>query len=387
MKNAIKTLLLISTLPLLQSCGISEMFGSKVVNEPTELSNVENRIAVNELWTQDFGAGADGQDLHLLPSIDGDRLFAADSEGQIIAIDKNTGATLWQVETGEPVTGGPGSGSGLVLIGTANAEVIAYSQSSGEEVWRKRVSSEVLSAPVASLDRVMVHTLDGKIIALNARDGESRWTYERKVPTLSLRGSSSPVVSGTLVICGLAGGRLVALEIDSGDVAWNNVITVPSGRSQIERLSDIDGDPIISKNTVFASTYQGEVAAIGEFTGTLLWKRKLSAYERMASDGVQVYVADEDGDMWALDMESGSATWKQEALRYRNLSSVAVISGIVVVGDFDGYLHFFSARSGAIIARTRVGSAAITSGMVVNNNVLYVQNDDGTIKALTVSSR
>lgn len=387
MLKLIPVLAVLTASSLLTGCGVSDLWKAKKINEPTDLSSIDERINVNTLWSEGLGDGTDGRQLNLTPAIDGNTLFAANAEGLVQAIDISSGHVLWEKETEEPITGGPGVGSELVLIGTGEAELIALKQSTGEEVWRKRVTSEILSTPAAAYGTAVVHTLDGKVIALNTQNGEQRWIYERKIPTLTLRGSSSPVITGTMVVSGLPGGRLVALELDNGEVIWNNVITVPSGQSQLQRLADIDGDPIIANNVVYAATYQGDVAALGEFTGTVLWKRELSAYARMASDGQQVYVGDEDGVLWALDAQTGSASWKLEDLKFRKLSAVAVVQGVVAVGDYEGYVHFISPSNGVILARTRVGSGRITSGMVEANGVLYVQNDDGSLEAISLSGR
>ena len=176
------------------------------------------------------------------------------------------------------------------------------------------------------------------------------------------------------------------LDINSGEVVWDATVSIPSGRSELERLADIDGDPLVVDGAVFVATYQGEVAALAESTGALLWRRKLSSYSRMAADQQNVYASDADGFVWALDANSGAARWRQEELKKRKLSDVSVVNGVVAVGDYEGYVHFLSADDGSVIGRTRVGSDPITKGMSVAEGVLFVQGDGGRLEALTLSA-
>jgi outer membrane protein assembly factor BamB len=260
--------------------------------------------------------------------------------------------------------------------------VIALDAGNGAEIWRARVSSEVLSTPSIGLDTVVVHTIDGKLIGLEAATGTERWRFDRNIPILTLRGSSSPVIEGNVAYCGLAGGKLVAIDIRTGVPVWDVSVSVPTGRTELERLADIDGDPLLSGNDVFVATYQGAVASIDLRTGSVNWKRDLSAYSGLDADWRHVYVSDADGVLWALDAENGSANWKQEQLRLRRLSPPAVFGEFVVVGDYEGYLHWISPRDGELLARQRIGRGPITSQPRVVGETLYVLGEDGELAAV-----
>jgi outer membrane protein assembly factor BamB len=190
------------------------------------------------------------------------------------------------------------------------------------------------------------------------------------------------VISGGAVYVGMAGGKLIALRIDNGELLWDLSITVPSGRSELERLADVDSDPIVIGGGVFVATYQGEVAAIDQRSGRPVWQRKISSYSGMAADLDGLYVSDTEGVVWGIDIRSGSARWSQDALKNRSLSSVALLGDLVVVGDFEGYLHWLDKSDGSMVARTRVGSDPITTGMQVANGILYVQGDGGQLAAV-----
>lgn len=366
---------------LLGGCGT--WFGGAEVEPPAELQDLDpqQRIQPREVWSRDVGAGTGQRHLGLRPWVEAGRVYVADSKGKVQVLEAGDGQAIWSLDVDAPLSGGPGVGAGLVLLGTSDAELIALDEETGAERWRSRVSSEILAAPAAAAGVVVVHTIDGKLIGLDAADGKERWRYEREVPVLSLRGSAAPVISGNLVYCGLAGGKLLALDLDSGLPVWEASISVPSGRSELERMVDIDGDPLLYDSSIYVATYQGEVAAIGEASGTLLWRRKLSSYNGMAADWRQVYVSDDQGHVWALDTATGSARWRQEALYNRRLSAPAVLGDYVVVGDFEGYLHWLSTDDGSIVGRTRVGSDPIGAAPRAANDMLYVLGDGGDLSA------
>jgi len=380
-----RQILIIAFSVLLAGCGTfadpTEWFDEDAADLPSPLVEVENRARAQRLWSRDVGSGTDEQLLNLEPIVASGVLYVADADGRVLALDSATGRNLWSVDLDLPVSGGPGVGEGLVLVGTSDGEIVALGERDGALRWSAQLSSEILSVPRASNGVVVVRTNDGKLFGLEATNGNERWRYEREVPVLTLRGTGSPVVRGGAAYLGMSGGRLVALRIDNGGLLWDASITVPSGRSELERLADIDGDPLVFGGGVFVATYQGEVAAAEQRSGRIAWRRKLSAYSAMATDGRQLYVSDADGVVWALDVRSGTAVWSQEALKFRRLSDAQVLGDYVVLGDFEGYLHWIERDSGELAGRSRVGSAPITTGMHVSDDVLFVQGDDGDLAA------
>ena len=381
-----RTLVTVLSSVLLIGCGTfadpTEWFSDSEPETTSELVELSNKIQPLRLWSRDIGAGTDERRLGLEPRIVAGTVFAADAEGEVYALDAESGRTRWEVELDLPVSGGPGVGSGLVLLGTIDGELVALNAENGEELWRTGLTSEVLSVPAVSAGVVVVHTVDGKLFGLEATDGSERWRYERQVPTLTLRGTSSPVVSGGGVYVGMSGGKLVALRLDNGALIWDVNITVPGGRSELERLADINGDPIVLGGGVFVATFQGEVAAVEQRSGRIAWQRKMSAYSRMGTDRRGLYISDADGVVWGLDIRSGSAVWSQDALKNRKLSNVEVLQDYVVVGDFEGYLHWLDRSDGSLVARIRVGSDPITTGLQVVNDVLYILGDGGDLAAI-----
>jgi len=313
-------------------------------------------------------------------------VYVANREGEIKALDSGSGRVIWGMEKeGLEISGGPGAGEDLVLIGTSNGEVVALSDQDGSEKWRARVSSEVRSVPKVGMGVVVVHTIDGKLYAMDASDGKVKWVYDRSIPVLTLHGNSSPVISGSAVICGFASGKLIAFDLESGQQIWESTIAVPTGRSELERMGDIDGDPVLQNGMIYVATYQGQLAAVSEDTGDVVWRRKLSSYAGLGADFDNLYVSDAEDKVWAIDPRNSSSLWKQSKLHGRKLSAPAVLGEYVVVGDFEGYLHWMSPEDGHLVARIRVGDAPISSPPVVDGKVAYVLGDGGELAAIAIS--
>jgi outer membrane protein assembly factor BamB len=354
-------------------------------NPPAELVELSGAIGLQTLWTASVGEGTDDQRLKLVPSIYQGKVYVADAEGVVEALSADTGARLWQVETELPLSGGPGTGDGLVLVGSNDGDLIALDAASGTEKWRSRLSSEVLSVPQADMGVVVVHTIDGSLFGLNSTTGENIWRYDLSVPVLTLRGSNSPVINGTLVICGFANGKLAALDLATGSLQWEVTITVPSGRSELERMVDIDGDLAVQDDMVYVTTYQGSLAAVTATTGVVLWRRDMSSHAGASADPMQVYVADTEDQVWAVEPNNGAALWKQKRLHARRLSAPAILGDYVLVGDFEGYVHWLSRNDGRMMARSRVGSAPINTMPVVVDGVAYIYGDGGDLAAVRVA--
>lgn len=374
--------------PVLLLTGCSSMpdpfgwFESDNQEPPAELTDYEPGIVVKELWSQDSGAGSDGQYLKLVPALYQGRIVTADGDGQVHSIDAETGKTVWQVDTEAPISGGPGAGDGLVLVGTRSAELIALNEENGEPAWRTRLSSEVLSVPRISEGIVVVHTIDGKLYGLESAKGVQKWVYDRTAPILTLRGNGSPVIEDEYVIAGMANGKLVNVQLASGIPEWEVTITAPRGRSELERIVDIDADPVVEDGVIYVSTYQGDVAAVSLDTGVVLWRRPLSSHAGLSADWRGIYVTDEQDQVWALDPENGAALWKQEKLLNRQLTTPAIFEDHIVVGDLEGYVHWLSYEDGSQQARIRITSAPIKATPVVYDDRVVVLADDGTLAVI-----
>lgn len=371
---------------LLSGCGtLSGILGGEDNTEPpAPLQDIADPIPLKRLWNTDVGVGFDEQYVRLVPAAEGDRLFVADRRGRVVALDAQSGKQIWSVKTGAAVSAGPGVGEQLVLVGSSDAEVLALSAADGTQVWKAAVSSEVLSVPQIDLDKVIVQTADGNVAALDAADGRQLWIYDRSVPVLTLRGTSTPAVQHGVVIAGFANGKLVALSADKGFVVWDTSVAIPQGRSELERIVDIDGDPVIVGTAVYVTTFQGRVAVLDIQTGNMGWKRDMSSHAGLGVDFSQVYVTDDNSHVWALSRSSGASEWKLDELANRQLTVPVPFDDYVAVGDLEGYLHLLSRYDGRVAARERVDSKGIRARPLVMQDVLYVYGNSGKLAAYSL---
>lgn len=351
---------------------------------PTALTPLENQVSFKRRWSRDIGVGFDEYNLNLRPAMDGSRVFAADREGRVVALESLTGDELWSVKTGAAISAGPGVGEGLVLLGTSNGQVIALDADDGSERWRAEVSSEVLSIPQTDFEKVIVQTADDNVTALAASDGQSLWIYDRSAPVLTLRGTSTPAVQQGAVVAGFSSGKLVVLQAEKGLIGWETSVAIPQGRSELERIVDIDGSPVIIGSTIYVATYQGRVATVDLRSGDLGWKRDISSYTGVGVDYSQVYVTDEDSHVWALSRDTGAAAWKQDKLANRKLTAPVPFSNYVAVGDFEGYVHLLSRYDGGLSARVKVDGKGIAAQPLVVDDVLYLYGNSGKLVAYTI---
>jgi len=390
MRPTTRFLLTISLLILLSGCSSTKSFIKKVTGSgtdntepPTPLVEIETLAEIIELWSKNTGKGSTKQFLKLTPSYSQGKVFVADVNGNLASLDANNGNTLWKNDAGLTISGGPGASEKLTMIGSDEGDVLAYSSESGEFKWQAKVSSEILAAPQEAKDIVVVRTVDGRIFGLDANDGNRLWTYERTMPTLTLRGTSNPVITGDIVIAGFDGGRLSAIELFTGKLIWETSISLSSGRSQLERMVDIDSDPVIIGNDIYVATFQGRVASVALETGHITWARDISSYAGFTTDGKLIYITDDQSHVWALDRLTGNSVWKQEKLYARQATAPATIGNLVVVGDLEGYLHWMDKNNGQFVARTQVSKSAILAPPVAVEDVVYAYSSDGTLSAYT----
>jgi outer membrane protein assembly factor BamB len=364
-------------LALLSGCS---WFGDKDNSEPpAELKKFDAQVILHTLWSRDTGVGTDEQRVKLVPAVFGERVYTVDRKGRVSVYRLEDGKLVWQKKLEVPVSAGPGVDEGFVLIGTSDAHVLALDTESGELLWTVPVSSEVLSVPRVYAGVVVVQTVDGNLTGLDADSGKRLWIHDRTVPVLSLRGTSTPLVEGGLVLAGFANGKMVALDVRSGRQLWEVAITVPRGRSELQRMVDLDADPVVRDGVLYVASFQGQLAAVSLNNGRMLWNREMSAYAGIAVDLQQLYVSDELSHVWALDRRTGASLWKNRDLQRRFLTGPVVVGGYVATGDFEGYLHLLSRIDGAIAGRVRVDRAGILAPPVALGDRLLVLGAGGKL--------
>lgn len=374
------SLLLVAALAATAACS-----SKPKLREPTKLVEIAKpEIKVRELWSRSAGNGSGGYYSGLGLALEADALYSAAEDGGVFAIDPKTGATIWRSATKSRVISGPTVAADLVFVGTLDGDVIAIRRADGKEAWRHRLLSEVAAAPVASGDIVVVRSVDGRQFGLSVSDGSRVWNFDRTVPNLTLRGLSKPLILGNRVYIGLDNGKLVALNLADGAPAWEQNLSVPTGRSELERLTDVDADLLAADNGVYAVSYGNDIALLDPINGESRWRRSIKSYSGMSSDAKHLYVTDNDGLLWSLDADSGAVTWKQEALKYRRLSPPALFQSYIVAADYQGYLHWFEPGDGRLVARSRVAGNAVTAAPVSDGERLYVLTTGGNIAAYQI---
>jgi outer membrane protein assembly factor BamB len=378
----VRNLLLFVLAGALSACGI---FGSDDEElEPAELIEFETTLAIKKLWSVKVGKDAEALRVALRPVGDGARVYAASYDGNVVAVDPENGKAVWRNKLDIDLASGPGVGEGVVAVVAVDGFLIALNKSDGTELWRTFISGESLAAPLVVDDYIVVQTVDNRVSALSIFDGTERWSVEQETPALTMRGTTSPVNAGGTVVTGFDNGRVVAIDLDSGDVLWESLLSPPSGRSDLDRLADIDGDIAVVGQDIYASGYHGRVASFAAESGQVLWDRELSSFEGVTADWNYVYSTLETGELVALNRRTGAEIWRQGALLRREPTVPVSFRDTVVVGDLDGYLHFFSVLSGEPVARVRAGNKAIIETPLVVAETLLVQSDDGTVSAWVV---
>ena len=369
-------------LALLLSLGLVAC-ASSTGNKPAKLERVAApEVKSKTLWSASAGEGDKGRLSGLTATLDGDRLYAADVEGRVMAIDAANGDKLWTQKTAYRFLGGPGVGDGLLLLGTLDGEVVALSSSDGAEQWVTQASSEVLTSPVMSRGVVIARGGDGRIFGLDADSGSQLWVYERATPALTLRGTSAPVTVGRNVYLGLDTGEVVSLDIRTGEPEWQRTVREATGRTELERIVDVDAELLVDEGRLFAVSYGGELAVLTLATGRELWRRNVSSYAGMAFEDGRLYLSDSAGHVLALDADTGARIWEQEALSYRRLTGPAMHKGNLVVGDYDGYLHWLSPADGTIVGRSKVAGAALRQAPQPYGGALIVISTEGDLRAI-----
>jgi outer membrane protein assembly factor BamB len=368
--------------------------------EPAELTDIASSVATKPAWRVDLGDGQSNLGLRQRPAVEGDRIFVANDAGRLLAIDANTGKSIWDseiVKTGKQgsrvffwrrtaieggLTGGPGVGNGLAVVGGRNGEVVAVDSETGAERWRTTVTSEVISAPLVTNGFVVVRSNDGRTFGLDAADGTRKWVFDRGLPNLSMRGNGSPVAGGELVYLGYDDGTVIALRLVDGQRAWEQLVAEPDGRNELERLADVDGEIQVGISELYATSVRRQTMAISINSGRPLWVRDVGGYGGLAMLADRLIVADPDGTVWALDRNNGSPLWKQEALARRWLTTPALHGNYAVVGDIEGYVHWIRTDDGQLAGRARVDKAAILgTPQVTSGGMLVVLSSDGRLMA------
>ena len=365
---------------LLLAVGCSK---DKDVEPPATLVDFPATLAVKRLWSTGVGGGKKQLVLRLGlgPALDGGNVFAASHKGEVVAFALETGRQLWVRNLKLPLSAGPVAGSGVVIVGSSKGNVVALDEASGKELWSVRVNSELLSAPAIGERVVVLRSVDGRLRGMDIKSGRELWSIEQQVPRLSLRGTSTPVIARDVAICGFDNGKVMAVSLANGDTVWDTTLSSPHGRTELERLVDVDSAVRVVGEDVYAVGFQGRVAMLALESGQIWWAHDMSSNRGLTVDDETIYIAQADGMVAALRKRDGSELWHNDKIRRRNLSTPAMTSTAIVVADFQGYVHWLDKKSGALVAREHVAKQRVTNEPVAVGDTVVVMTDGGDLAA------
>lgn len=380
--SRLKFFILLPAICFLTAC---ELFDKDNTPTPAPLKPITQEVSPRLVWSTKTGNGTDGQYLKISPALDGDTLYTTGLNGVVSAINKRNGARLWQVNTKKDINTGPGAGNGIVVVGSRHGDVIALDKNTGKERWITNVNAEILASPAVSSDTVIIKTLDGNVKALSTENGALRWSFQQTEPVLILHGASTPVIQDRNIFVGYSNGNLSRISLSDGQLVWVQAIAAANGAFAIERMIDIDANPVIYHHQVYAATYQGNIASIDWTTGRILWTHDISSYTGMTATDNAIFISDAKSHIWSFESNSGLVNWRQNDLEARVVSAPANMADYIVVGDAEGYLHWLSQRDGHVAARVSVGSP-VYAAPLIDQNMAYVQTGNGSLLAYTITS-
>ena len=394
--------LLVWLLVLLAMSGCSWFGGDDEPEEikPNPLPDINEEVRLDVLWNQKIGGGSGDRAIRLRPAIIGGRVFAASADGRIKALTTDTGRVIWEAEIKDfytkaelsfgfskgldAITGGVGAGGDLVVVGTGSGEILALNQSDGSLAWKSRVASEVLSQPQIDNDLVVVQTIDGKVAAYDAIDGSSKWIYTTNIPALTLRGTSTPIISDDVIVVGFSSGRVTLLERDTGFVRLEQRVGVAQGSSDLERLVDIDGAMAMENGRLYAASFQGGIVGLDLVSGRVLWSEEASSVSGVGTGFGNVYLASSDSQISAHNADNGREVWRVDALLHRDITAPVAMGSYIAFADFEGYLHLMAQSDGRFVGRRKIDGAGVRSGVVAEGGRLYAMSNKGSLFVLEI---
>lgn len=374
--------------------GCSWFSGEEDVVTMSPLLKVNNQFKPTIIWSHSVGSGSGEFYSNLHPAWQDDRVFAADRRGVVKALDADSGKEIWStnlsIHTGffsrnrpAQLSGGVAAAGSRVYVGSELAKVYALDAQDGSVAWETTVAGEALSTPVVSDGVVLIHTSNGMLQALNAADGVVKWTVNLDVPTLTLRGESSPTTVFGAAIVGDDNGRVTAVMNDQGQLIWQQRISQPSGATEIARIKDVQTTLVVVNGVVYALAYNGNLAALDLRCGQVMWSREIGSVTNLLVDSGWIYLVDQNDCVIAVDTQSGGILWRQSQLLHRNLTSPVLYNGYIVTGDSEGYLHWINTDDGCFVARQKVDSAGLLAAPIIAGNKLIVQAKNGEVYAIT----
>lgn len=381
-----RPLALVPALLLLAGCQtIGGWFSGDDELKPAELTEIRQSVPIDRVWSVNTGDGINRSQPRIRPVAVGDQIWVADHEGQITAVNAKSGRIEREIDIELPISAGPAVTDELIMVGTFDGELVVIDRDSGRIDWRAQLSSEILSLPVLHDGIIIARSIDGRVFGLDRSDGSRIWVHDRSVPLLTLRGNGDPLTRAGQVYIGYDDGHVTALKVSDGSVLWEQRVTEPEGRTELERLADIDGPMLVVGTELYVASYHGRLAGLALESGRTLWVKEISSSSGLSLRRTQLAATDRDDNVWMVDRRNGATLWRDDQLLRRELTRPVFLGGLVAVGDLEGYLHFFDVDNGEIVAREKASGSAPASAPLVIGDTLYLLDEDGDLSAWRVN--
>lgn len=384
-----RSLIMLIMLATMSACSYLPFVGEDeekveiTLREPRALEDIQATVKLTEDWRSSLGT-EENRTTQLFTHAVQDKLVFASTEGDVRAVNIRDGATVWTVNLGDALSGGVGGNQNIAVVGTRNGVLIALRPNDGSTLWSVDLGLEISAIAHTQGDSIVIRTNNNQLVALAANTAEKRWTASQKSPALTLRGGSVPVILDGVVYAGMDNGKLVAVSLETGTVLWESRVSVPSGRSELERLVDIDGQIVVTDTSVYAASYHGRVVAIDRANGRTIWARDISSAQGLTLDQNLLYIADRDDYIWALEKVSGVTIWKQDKLEYRSVSAPMQLDDYILVGDYDGYVHALAKQDGALLGRERVTRGNVHAAGTATASQVHIIQQGGQLAAISL---
>lgn len=355
--------------------------------QPVELTDIVQQVNIKKLWSKNVGNGQGKGFYKIQPVIAGDLIYVASADGELAAFNRHSGKKLWDVDLDTSLSGGVGLYEDNLLLGSSDGSLLKLAARDGSVLWSTRLSGEILAPPQANGKVVVAQTYDGKLQGLNFETGKKIWVFDSNVPILTVRGTSTPILSNNVVYAGFANGRVAAFDANNGGISWEVRVAISQGRSEIERIVDVDGTMELAGKELYAASYQGSLVAIDVASGRKLWQKEVSSFSGVSQGFGNVYVTDEDGTVSAYFRSGQGERWSQTALGYRELSRPTPVSSYVAVADYQGYVHLLSQIDGELVGRVKADGDGARADMLSDGNILYVYGNSGDLIAYQITAK
>lgn len=354
------------------------------LREPLELTEFVPGVRIQQNWQVSLGGDTEETRILLHPHVYSDKIAFTSTGGTVAVYDLASGRSVYSANAAKSVSAGVGGNQEYLIMGTIDGDVIAVNQSNGAQAWAVNIGSEVVSVASTSTDKAILRTNDNRIVALSLGTGEKLWTVKQTSPALTLRGAGVPLEKDGIIYAGMDNGKVIAVSAESGSVIWESRVSIPSGRSELDRIVDIDGQIAADSEFIYAASYHGRVVAISRINGRVRWARDIASISGVSVDDTLVFVTDRDDNVWALEKDTGISVWKQEDLLYRELSAPVNQADTILVGDAEGYLHALSKQDGSIVGRTNLGKKAIHTSSQSTSSAALAVDASGRLASYSV---